>query len=768
MTFFEELKRRNVVKVAVVYLIASWLLLQVTDVLSSLLPVPEWAGSLVVMLLVLGFFPAVIFSWVYEMTPEGLKREKEIDRSQSITSHTGRKINILIVTLLVLAIAVVAVDRLIPEGERVASVGAGGGVSDEGSGTEAVVDETLEIQTDPASLAAGKFAPAPERSIAVLPFVNMSGSQENEYFSDGLTEELLNVLAKMDGLRVAARTSSFRFKGEVGDPAEIGRTLNVNHLLEGSVRQSGDRIRITAQLINAGDGYHLWSETYDRTLDDVFAIQDEISKSVASALQVKLLGASEPGATEAVPTRNMEAYNAYLRGTQFLAGTGNEAYRAAESMFEQAIQLDPDFAAAHAGLARTWVEMAQWGTLSWNDISDDVREQVDKALALDPDLPLGWTLQAWVEYLRDPDNPDRAAAEKSLRRALELEPGNAFASYSLANVLTQLGRRQEAALILQKAVDRDPLSLLLRRRMGSLQEDLLNFGAAEANFRMAADLAPEDPAARMAYVDFKWRRGELAEATILAGPAIALDPLDPEGPFSMVVGYLHLGDGPTAERWVAESLRLNAEAEVSRVGPALLAYYRGEDARALEIARANLDKLPDNRFGAENLALIMVRDLSLASGDVSGAERAVEAYRPGVTSTEFPSEPRRDEVFARGVALPVIAARDGRETAEAIARSLLQALEQNPWGFSPTAVADASASIHAFLGNAEAAVASMRERQGLAVKDLPWFWWRKNSMFAPIQGNAVYQAFMSELDAETANQLRILRASGQEPEPPAL
>ncbi len=765
MTFFEELKRRNVVKVAVVYLISSWLLLQVTDVLSSLLPVPEWAGSLVVMLLVLGFFPAIIFSWVYEMTPEGLKREKEIDRSQSITSHTGRKINILIVTLLVLAIAAVAVDRLIPEGERVASGSAGGGVSDEGGGIEAVVDETLELEADPASLAAGKFAPAPERSIAVLPFVNMSGSQENEYFSDGLTEELLNVLAKMDGLRVAARTSSFRFKGEVGDPAEIGRTLNVNHLLEGSVRQSGDRIRITAQLINAGDGYHLWSETYDRTLDDVFAIQDEISKSVASALQVKLLGVSAESVPAPIPTQNMDAYNAYLRGTQFLAGTGIEAYRSAEAMFEQAIALDPEFAAAHAGLARSWAELAQWGTLSWPNIIGDVQEQVEKALALDPDLPLAWSMQGYIDYFEDPDKPDRAASEASLRRALELEPGNAFASEALAAVLNELGRRQEAVLMLQKAIDRDPLSVNLRRRMANLQEALAEFDAAEANYRMATDLAPDDPAARMAYADFKWRRGELAEATLLTDRAVALDPLDPEAPFSMTVSYLHLGDDQAAERWLAESLRLNPEAEVSRVGPALLAYRRGQDAQALEIARNNLDAFPGNRFNAEIIALIIVRDVSLAQGDVATAQRALEGYRPGVTAVDFTSDIGLDDVYGRVLALPVIAARDGRELATPIAEELLQGLQMNRWGFSPVSAGDIRAAIYAFLGDAQAAVESMRERQRLATKDLPWFWWKRDSLYAPIQGDPAYQTFMAELNAEIAEQLRMLRASGQ-PEPP--
>ncbi|MGD8637070.1 MAG: adenylyl cyclase, partial [Gammaproteobacteria bacterium] len=384
MSFIDEIKRRNVARVGVLYVVAAWLLLQVTDVLSSLLPVPVWTGSLVFILLVIGFPLVLIFSWIYELTPEGIKREKDVDRSQSVTGETGRKINILIIVLLVLAIATVLLDRFIPHEAPVVE--------------QATVEETeaarAEEPADPAAMVAQKFAPPADRSVAVLPFVNMSGNPENEYFSDGLTEELLNVLAKMDGLRVAARTSSFRFKGEVGDPAEIGEALNVNHLLEGSVRQSGDRIRITAQLINASDGYHLWSETYDRTLDDVFAIQDEISRAVASALEVRLLGGPDAASPVRVATRNMAAYNAYLKGTQLLAGSGVDTYRAAEALFEEALRLDPDFAAAHAGLARAWVDLANWGTLDFRDTLPKVQEQIDKALAIDPQLPDAWVLKA--------------------------------------------------------------------------------------------------------------------------------------------------------------------------------------------------------------------------------------------------------------------------------------------------------------------------------------------------------------------------------------
>ncbi len=753
MSFINELKRRNVAKVAVLYIVAAWLLLQVTDVLSSLLPVPEWTGSFVFILLVIGFPLVLIFSWIYELTPEGIKREKEVDRSQSITGETGRKINVLIIVLLVLAIATVLLDRFIPHEAPVIE--------------EAAVEETdsaeIEEPADPAAMVAQKFAPAADRSVAVLPFVNMSGNPENEYFSDGLTEELLNVLAKMDGLRVAARTSSFRFKGEVGDPAEIGQALNVNHLLEGSVRQSGNRIRITAQLINASDGYHLWSETYDRTLDDVFAIQDEISRAVAGALEVRLLGGPDAASPVRVATRNMDAYNAYLKGTQMLAGSGVDTYRAAEALFEEALRLDPDFAAAHAGLARAWVDLANWGTLNVQETLPKVQEQIDKALAIDPQLPDAWVLKAWIRYWRDPVRRDRAGTVEDLRRALELEPGNVRASQWLAAVLTQMGERDEAVSVLEEAIERDPLSVALRLEMGSTLEILTRFEEAEANFRLAVDLAPSDPNAVGQLGVFKQNRGNLAEATILDGRLLELDPLDPEVPAFLCLDYLHMGDDDRAEAWVAETLRRDAEAEVGPLVRAVLAYYRGDEADAHAIAKEELAQPLNNRFGSISVYRIMVRDIALARGDVAEAVAVLEGWWKGVTNPAFDIDPELDSLMIRLYALPVIAARDGREMAQQIASDLLARYGDGSTQFSPAGQAQLLAYLHGFLGDAATSVRYLRERDRISMRDNPWFWYERNSLLAPIATSPEFKAFMAELGSAAAEQLRILRASGEEP-----
>ncbi|MGD2032717.1 MAG: tetratricopeptide repeat protein [Gammaproteobacteria bacterium] len=753
MSFIDEIKRRNVARVGVLYVVAAWLLLQVTDVLSSLLPVPVWTGSLVFILLVIGFPLVLIFSWIYELTPEGIKREKDVDRSQSVTGETGRKINILIIVLLVLAIATVLLDRFIPHEAPVVE--------------QATVEETeaarAEEPADPAAMVAQKFAPPADRSVAVLPFVNMSGNPENEYFSDGLTEELLNVLAKMDGLRVAARTSSFRFKGEVGDPAEIGEALNVNHLLEGSVRQSGDRIRITAQLINASDGYHLWSETYDRTLDDVFAIQDEISRAVASALEVRLLGGPDAASPVRVATRNMAAYNAYLKGTQLLAGSGVDTYRAAEALFEEALRLDPDFAAAHAGLARAWVDLANWGTLDFRDTLPKVQEQIDKALAIDPQLPDAWVLKAWIRYWSDPVRRDRAGTAEDLRQALELEPGNVRASEWLAFVLAQMGERDEAVNVLEEAIERDPLSVALRLQMGAILEILTRFEEAEANYNLAVDLAPDDPNAVGQLAEFKTNRGQVAEAVVLEERLLELDPLDPEVPAFLWLDYLHMGDDERAEAWVTETIRRDPEAEVSPLGRAVLAYYRGEDADAYAIAMEELSQTLNNRLGSISVYRIMVRDIALARGDLSEAEAVMEGWWEGVTDSAFAIDPELDSLMIRLNALPVIAARNGRETAQRIAADLLTQFGDGSTRFSPAGQASLLAYLHGFLGDPASSVRYLRQRDRISMRDNPWFWYERNSLLAPIADTPEFRAFMSELEAAAEEQLRILRASGDEP-----
>ena len=430
-SFFEELKRRNVVKVALAYLVAAWLAMQVVDIMFPALKVPEWVASAVAILLIVGFPFALIFAWAFEITPEGLKREKDVDRDRPITTTTGKKLNRITIAILAAAVAFLLADKFVlrPEGPSVIS----------------------HADVKP--------------SVAVLPFVNMSDDKENDYFSDGLAEELLNALAKVPQLQVAGRTSSFQFKGENEDLRLIGQKLNVANVIEGSVRKSGARLRITAQLIDTENGYHLWSNTYDRKLDDVFAVQDDIAREVTEALKVKLLG-DQPSQPKH-GTTNVDAYNLYLQAMYFNDHTSADNYARADAALQSAVALDPAYADAWAlrAIVTTNIVTGNAGTGSSSFVKayETVRKYAAKAAQLDPELPGARIAQGVVAYFADFD-PETAVGFFS--EALEVAPNDVNAMSWLADALISLTRYEDARTLTAKLVRLDPLSIVAHRERG--------------------------------------------------------------------------------------------------------------------------------------------------------------------------------------------------------------------------------------------------------------------------------------------------------------
>ena len=424
MSLIQELKRRNVIRVGVLYLIAAWLLLQLTDVLSSLLPVPEWAGAIVVMLLVLGFFPVVIFAWVYEMTPDGLKREVDIDRAQSVTPETGKKINTLIVVLLVLAISGLVADRLIPETSVDADVAA-----------VEPVEPSLPVNLN-----------SNDKSIAVLPFADLSQDQDQQYFTDGLSEELLNLLVRVDDLRVASRTSSFAYRGSTLSIPEISQALNVGHILEGSVRKDGDRIRITAQLIEAGTDTHLWSENFDRELTDIFAIQDEIANAIVNALTGELGMGGEKVITVEAATENLDAYEMYLTARELFIN--REQLPESIRLFRKAVELDPNFARAWAGLGAAEAVADEWIFGDGIDHAPLGKAAAEKALSLNPDLSMPLAVLGLVASA----DGDVIGGHDYVAAAIEKDPKNTTAWLWQGLFQAQAGFIDEAVASLQQCL----------------------------------------------------------------------------------------------------------------------------------------------------------------------------------------------------------------------------------------------------------------------------------------------------------------------------
>ena len=446
MSFFSELKRRNVVRMGVLYIVASWVVLQISDVIFDPLGVPSWVFRLLMSLLALGFPFTLIFSWIFELTPEGLKLERDIDRSQSIVHQTGHRMNTVIVVLLVLAIGGLIADRLIP---RVVTPGDAKTVL---TSTTVAAEEVAVVED--------------EKSIAVLPSVNMSGDENNEYFSDGLSEELLNSLVRIGGLKVTGRTSSFVFKGQNKDLREIGRLLNVANVLEGSVRKSGNRVRITAQLVKTSDGYHLWSDTFDRELDDIFAIQAEIAERVTQALHVTLMGGEAETQSTIAASRNAQAYEEYLRGMYIWQRNPDEieALDRARAHFEQALLIDGQYADGYWGMFQVWTRMNRMG---WGSFSDSFEQMQHCAAELNRLAPgSDRALRASGRNAMVSYKFDKATAY--FEEAVNRYPGSATSQAEYAATLGTLKRYGEAQEVMATAVRLDPLSLPVLRRKARL------------------------------------------------------------------------------------------------------------------------------------------------------------------------------------------------------------------------------------------------------------------------------------------------------------
>jgi TolB-like protein len=362
MGLVAELRRRNVFRVAIAYTLISWLILQVGDTLAPALRLPEWVNTAAAFFLILGFPLAVFFAWAYELTPEGIKLEKHLDRSQSISHVTGRKLDYLIIAILSFVLVFFAFDKFVVQPARDAKP----------------AQPTADVQMDiPVEMS--------DRSIAVLAFTDMSPGGDQEYFSDGISDELLNVLAKIPGLRVAARTSSFQFKGENRDIVDIGEQLNTAFVLEGSVRKAGLQVRITAQLIDAKSGFHLWSASYDRELENIFDVQDEISAAIVDALKdhLGLQAVVPPRANAAAST---DAHDAFLRGRHLLVQRTRTSIEGSVREFEKAITLDPDYAIAHAELAIANIFLGVYGGLAVTEAVARSAPHAERAKALDPTL----------------------------------------------------------------------------------------------------------------------------------------------------------------------------------------------------------------------------------------------------------------------------------------------------------------------------------------------------------------------------------------------
>ncbi|HET7778646.1 MAG TPA: hypothetical protein VFL07_08850, partial [Rudaea sp.] len=407
MALIEELKRRKVFKVAAAYLVVGWLLIQVASTVAPQLNLPEWAPRLVTFIIMIGFPIALVLAWMLDVTPEGVKLDK----------------------------APVGTKRIVAIAAILAALAVG-----------------WYWKTRPVPVSTAVDA----RSIAVLPFVNMSEDKSNEYFSDGISEEILNVLARMADLRVAARTSSFSFRAQEKEVPLIGRELNVRMVLEGSVRKQGDRVRVTAQLIDAANGYHVWSQTYDRDLKDIFAIQDEIAGAIANELKLKL-DTPHAGGAAVAETSDLVAYQLYLKAMGLWTARGEQNMLQAEALFLAALKRDPNYAKAWAGLALTYAVLPEWSSRPLAETRPAGRDAAEHALALDRDLPEPYTALGYIAA----SDFRFATARAMFQRSIALAPSYMTAYQWAGETLTWEGEFDQGLVMIHKASALDPKSSIV-------------------------------------------------------------------------------------------------------------------------------------------------------------------------------------------------------------------------------------------------------------------------------------------------------------------
>ena len=484
--FFAELKRRNVYKVAVAYAVVSWLLIQIATQVFPFFEIPNWAVRLVVLLLILGFPVALILSWVFELTPEGIKRESEVAHEQSKTRHTGRRI-----VGLTIVVAVIAAGLLVFQLLR---------------SKPAVTPRQSEAAT-------GSGGPAAEiaaKSIAVLPFDNLSDDKSNAYFAEGIQDEILTRLSKIASLKVISRSSTQKYKSSPDNLRDVGAQLGVANLLEGSVQKIANAVHVNVQLIRAATDEHLWAESYNRKLDDVFGVEGEVATAIADQLNAKLSGAEAKAVTDK-PTQNAAAYDAYLRGLSIEHNDYSYgAFELAARAYVQAVQLDPKFAIAWArlGVIRSFLYFN--GVAPVENTAAAVKEAADRAMALAPEAGESWIAVGAYRYRVQ---RDFAAAFAAYQEALKRLPNNSFVYQYLGIVQRRLDLWQEAEVNYKKALELDPRDVSLLNDMGNeFYFYLRRFDDAYAMIDRALQIAPDSASTRANKVALLQAEGRLEEA----------------------------------------------------------------------------------------------------------------------------------------------------------------------------------------------------------------------------------------------------------------
>jgi len=597
MSLFNELKRRNVFRVGAAYIVAAWLVIQVVETLFPVYGLSDAAIRIVVAILGVGFIPSLILSWVFEFTPEGLKKDADVDSDKSITPSTGRKLDRIILVVLALALGYFAFDKFV---------------------LDPVEDEQIAQSARQEGLTAALNKSYGDRSIAVLPFENRSNREEDQFFTDGIHDDLLTTIAKIGSMKVISRTSVMGYKDTIKKIPQIAQELGVAHILEGGIQRSGNHVRINVQLIDAATDTHLWAEIYDRelTADNLFAVQSEITKKIAEALQAEL-STDEQRRIDARPTDNLLAYDAYMRGRQLMATRNSAKLKLAIEEFNKATSFDPLFALAWVGVADS--------NMSGNRSDDRLRiveEAVKNALAIDSDLG-----EAYASLARIHTHYERKGeAETAYKMAIELSPNYATAYYRYSSFLGKYPlRMQEQVELARKAAELDPRSSSVSLNLGQKYLNQGLYTLAEGQFKKVIELSPDfAPGYSSLAVLYMLYMGQFDTALPPANKAVELDPGNNGYNSLLIFLYLQLGDLDAAQMIRERMASLGASEGLLGFEDVLIISGKGNSADTLESINRVLPNIGRSQFYNG-----IVGFLALVHGDIQLAREIFLASNPG-------------------------------------------------------------------------------------------------------------------------------------------
>ena len=725
MSLVAELRQRNVFRVAAAYLVVGWLL---TEVLTTILPTvgaPEWMSRAVILIFAFGFIPAVVFSWFYELTPEGIKREEEVLRDDATVSRGSRRLDYVTVVGVVILIVFIGLFSAQQTGDD---------------------QPALEVPINGAS-------------VAVLPFANMSNDPDNEYFSEGLTETLLHMLAQIPDLRVAARTSSFAFKGQNVNVREIAAALGVAHILEGSVQRAGDQVRITAQLIRASDGFHVWSEAYDRTVDDIFSTQDEIARKVGYALTESLLGPDEVPVA-GVDTADPDAYDLYLQARKARATYSYGGLKAAEDLLKGALLIDPDFLDAKTELASSYIHQFETGLLDPLEAVDEILIVIDEVLEARPQDPVARATAAYARAVKDLyagrfETMAQAAAE--LEEIVSDHPDEFQPRLLLVRAYTALQQNDKAIPLLDEALARDPYNPQILYELGTAHVRIQNWDEARDALEKSLEIEPLQPNAHNNLGKISLQAGDGVGYVQSAFRALEVDPEDHEQPALLAMFLYRLQLVEQGDDLRRRVLTLAPRSEAAYRLDLLRAVAMNDDEAAEAAARrAIIDDVPE-RFGSWAGAVQYLILRGIRTGTVEEEMAWIAGQVPGIFDLEGENVSQRARV-AQGIAINGWYATLPRDESLRRLDFLLATMETQ--GLDPMDNAAMAASVHAMRGEIAEAVDIVLEKinSESVATNLGWRQTATLPHFAEVMSDARVQAAIAGWEAEEAQLRENVRA----------